>query len=43
MLIAAHDRDLIGNACSKILSFEEKKIVSFDGKLDEYLSTVVKK
>lgn len=43
VLIAAHDRDLIGNSCSKILSFEEKKIVPFDGKLDEYFATVPKK
>lgn len=42
-LVAAHDRDLINNSCSKILAFEEKKIVPFDGKLDDYFATVVKK
>lgn len=38
VIFASHDRDLIGNAATKILSFEENKLRLFEGKLDEYLA-----
>jgi ATPase subunit of ABC transporter with duplicated ATPase domains len=38
VLIASHDRDLINNAATKIIAFEEHGLRTFDGKLDEYFS-----
>ena len=38
VIFASHDRDLIGNAATKILAFEEKKPLLFEGKLDEYFA-----
>lgn len=38
VLIASHDRDLINNAATKIISFEDHTLRTFDGKLDEYFS-----
>ncbi len=38
VLFASHDRDLIGNAASKIIAFEEKRPKVFEGKLDEYFA-----
>lgn len=37
VLVASHDRDLIGHAATKILAFEEKGVHLFDGPLEEYL------
>jgi ATPase subunit of ABC transporter with duplicated ATPase domains len=39
VLFASHDRDLIGSAATKILSFEEGRLVLFDGKLDAYFAS----
>ena len=39
VVIASHDRDLIGHGATKILSFEERGIQMFDGPLEEYLSS----
>jgi len=39
VLFASHDRDLIGNAASKIIAFEENRPRLFEGKLDEYFAT----
>ncbi len=36
VLFASHDRDLIGNAATKIIAFEESRPKFFEGKLDEY-------
>ncbi len=38
VLVVSHDRDLINNAATKILAFEENKIRFFDGKLDDYFT-----
>lgn len=43
VLVASHDRDLIGNGTKKILSFEEKGLRLFDGPLDSYLAARRKK
>lgn len=37
VIVASHDRDLIGRVANKIIAFEEKGIVLFDGTLEEYL------
>ncbi len=42
VLVASHDRDLIGNSATKILSFEEKGLRLFDGPLDEYFAATKK-
>ncbi len=39
VLVASHDRDLINNAATKIIAFEESRMRVFDGKLDEYFTT----
>jgi ATPase subunit of ABC transporter with duplicated ATPase domains len=39
VLLATHDRDLLGDVCNKILSLEEGKEVLFHGSLEEYLAT----
>jgi len=38
VLFASHDRDLLGNAASKLIAFEDNKVRLFDGKLDEYFA-----
>lgn len=38
VIVASHDRDLIGSVATKIIAFEEKGIRFFDGPLDEYLA-----
>jgi ATPase subunit of ABC transporter with duplicated ATPase domains len=40
VLIASHDRDLVNNVATKVISFEEKQIRFFDGKLEEYFSAI---
>jgi ATPase subunit of ABC transporter with duplicated ATPase domains len=42
VLIASHDRDLIGNAVTKIIAFEENRLRLFEGKLDEYFAAIPK-
>lgn len=37
-IVASHDRDLIDRFATKIISFEEGKVVIFDGPLEEYLA-----
>lgn len=37
VLVASHDRDLIGTVATKLIAFEEKGIHIFDGPLEEYL------
>lgn len=39
VLFASHDRDLIGNAATRILAFEDNRLTQFDGKLDEYFAS----
>lgn len=36
VVVASHDRDLIDNVATKIIAFEEKGIVVFDGTYEEY-------
>lgn len=43
VVVASHDRDLINRSATKIISFEEKGIASFDGTLDAYLGAHSKK
>ncbi len=43
VLVASHDRDLIGSGAKKILSFEEKTLRLFDGTLDAYFAAHPKK
>jgi ATPase subunit of ABC transporter with duplicated ATPase domains len=43
VLFASHDRDLIGNAATKIIAFEENRPRVFEGKLDEYFASTPKK
>ncbi len=43
VLFASHDRDLIGNAATKILAFEDDRPRLFDGKLDEYFAAKASK
>lgn len=38
VIMAAHDRDLLSKAATKIIAFEEKGIQVYDGTLDEYLN-----
>lgn len=38
VIIASHDRGLLGDSVKKIISFEEKGINFFDGNLEEYLA-----
>lgn len=38
VIVAGHDRDLIGTVATKIIAFEEDGIHIFDGKLDDYLA-----
>ena len=38
VLVASHDRDLIGTVAKKIIAFEADGIHIFDGTLDEYLA-----
>lgn len=38
-VVASHDRDLIDNFATKIISFESDGIRFFDGNLEEYLAT----
>ncbi len=42
VIVASHDRDLIGNVATKIIAFEETRIRSFEGKLDEYFAAVTR-
>ncbi|MGC1878264.1 MAG: ABC-F family ATP-binding cassette domain-containing protein [Rhabdochlamydiaceae bacterium] len=42
VLFASHDRDLINNAATKIIAFEENRPRVFEGKLDEYFAAVPK-
>ncbi len=39
VLFASHDRDLLGNTATKLITFEENRLRLFDGKLDEYFAT----
>jgi ATPase subunit of ABC transporter with duplicated ATPase domains len=43
VVVASHDRDLIGTVAKKIIAFEEDGIHVFDGTLDEYLVQKEKK
>jgi ATPase subunit of ABC transporter with duplicated ATPase domains len=38
VIVASHDRDLISSVATKIISIEERRIVVFDGTLDEFLA-----
>lgn len=38
VLFASHDRDLLGNAATKLIALEDNKVRLFDGKLDEYFA-----
>lgn len=38
VLVASHDRDLIGNVAHKLIAFESDGIHCFDGPLEEYLA-----
>ncbi len=38
VIFASHDRDLLSSAATKIISIEERRIVVFDGPLDEFFS-----
>lgn len=38
VIVASHDRDLIGQVATKIVAFEEHSVKIFDGPLDEYLA-----
>ncbi len=40
VIFASHDRDLIGNAATKLVAFEENRLRLFEGKLDEYFSSL---
>ena len=37
VIVASHDRDLIGSVATKIISIEEREIIIFDGTLEEFL------
>ena len=39
VIVASHDRDLIGTVANKIIAFEENKLTFFQGGLEEYLQT----
>lgn len=39
VVVASHDRDLISKAATKIIAFEAKGMVVFDGGLEEYLAS----
>lgn len=39
VIVASHDRDLIEKVATKIIAFEEDKIVIFDGNLESYMAT----
>lgn len=38
VIVASHDRDLIGSVATKIISIEEKGIIVFDGTLEEFFA-----
>jgi len=38
VIVVSHDRDLIENACTKIIALEADGIHTFDGKLSEYMA-----
>lgn len=38
VIVASHDRDLIGTVANKIIAFESDGIHYFDGRLDDYLA-----
>ncbi len=40
LLFASHDRELMNTSAEKLICFEEKGIRIFEGKLDEYLSSI---
>lgn len=42
VIVASHDRDLIGTVANKIIAFEENGIVLFQGTLEEYLAKKAK-
>ena len=37
VIVISHDRDLIGNACNKIIAFDDQKMQVYGGSLEEYL------
>jgi ATPase subunit of ABC transporter with duplicated ATPase domains len=39
VIVAGHDRDLLNNAATKIIAFEDHHLRFFEGKLDEYFAT----
>lgn len=39
VVVASHDRDLISSVATKIISIEERRIIVFDGTLDEFFAT----
>jgi ATPase subunit of ABC transporter with duplicated ATPase domains len=43
VIVASHDRDLIGNAATKLIAFEENRVRLFEGKLDEYFAATSNK
>lgn len=43
VVLAGHDRDLIGKVATRIVAFEEDRINVFDGGLEEYLTSRKKK
>lgn len=42
VIFATHDRDLISRSATKILSFEDKGLRLFDGKYEDYVSSLPK-
>ncbi len=38
VIVASHDRDLISSVATKIISIEERRIIVFDGTLDEFFT-----
>ena len=38
VIVASHDRDLISSVATKIISIEERRIIVFDGGLDEFFA-----
>lgn len=39
VIVASHDRDLISKSANRIIAFEDKGIVVFDGGLEDYLAS----
>ncbi len=39
VIVASHDRDLLSSVAKKIISIEERRIIVFDGNLDEFFAS----